>query len=41
MTLIFVQICGNLKDVAFKPSSEVISKRQRLVIPVEKSGGGV
>ncbi|KAG5644319.1 hypothetical protein DXG03_008677 [Asterophora parasitica] len=34
----FIEICGNLKEVAFEPT---ISKRERLRIPVEKSGGGV
>ncbi|KAF5377926.1 hypothetical protein D9615_006766 [Tricholomella constricta] len=35
----FIEICGNLKEVAFEPA--VITKRERLRIPVEKSGGGV
>jgi len=36
----FLEICGNLKEVAFAPSLPAL-KRRRLGIPVEKSGGGV
>ncbi|KAF8059578.1 FAD dependent oxidoreductase-domain-containing protein [Lyophyllum atratum] len=34
----FIEICGNLKDVAIAPTQQ---RRERLRIPVEKSGGGV
>ncbi|KAG6845059.1 hypothetical protein H0H87_001121 [Tephrocybe sp. NHM501043] len=34
----FIEICGNLKEVAFAPT---LNKHERLRIPVEKSGGGV
>ncbi|KAF8887091.1 DAO-domain-containing protein [Infundibulicybe gibba] len=34
----FLEICGNLKEVAFALPA---SKQERLSIPVEKSGGGV
>ncbi|KAJ7611615.1 FAD dependent oxidoreductase-domain-containing protein [Roridomyces roridus] len=34
----FLEICGNLKEVTLAPKP---TKRQRLAIPVEKSGGGV
>ncbi|KIJ64594.1 hypothetical protein HYDPIDRAFT_132623 [Hydnomerulius pinastri MD-312] len=37
----FVEICGNLKDVALVPVATKKSKDQRKRIPVEKSGGGV
>ncbi|KAJ3491154.1 hypothetical protein NLJ89_g11367 [Agrocybe chaxingu] len=33
----FIEICGNLKEVSFTPSSAT----SRMTIPVEKSGGGV
>jgi len=34
----FVEICGNLKEVAF---AAVPGKQERIRIPVEKSGGGI
>lgn len=36
----FVEVCGNLKEVALLPVQKN-KKRERLRIPVEKSGGGV
>lgn len=35
------QICAELKDVSFAPVSRASSKKLRVAIPVEKSGGGV
>ncbi|KAF8157831.1 FAD dependent oxidoreductase-domain-containing protein [Crassisporium funariophilum] len=35
----FIEVCGNLKEVAFTPSPK--TRRARRPIPVEKSGGGV
>jgi hypothetical protein len=37
----FFKICAELKDVSFVPVSRAVSKKLRLAIPVEKSGGGV
>jgi glycerol-3-phosphate dehydrogenase len=37
----FVEICGNLKEVAFATVFDVPVKGERLRIPVEKSGGGI
>ncbi|KAF9459214.1 FAD dependent oxidoreductase-domain-containing protein [Collybia nuda] len=34
----FVEVCGNLKEIAFSPAP---GKQERLSIPVEKSGGGI
>ncbi|KAJ3539501.1 hypothetical protein NMY22_g4709 [Coprinellus aureogranulatus] len=36
----FIEICGNLKDVAIAPTASFV-KPERSRIPVEKSGGGV
>ncbi|PFH49510.1 hypothetical protein AMATHDRAFT_147584 [Amanita thiersii Skay4041] len=42
----FLEICGNVKEIAFAPVTGTLSgtgstNRERLRIPVEKSGGGV
>ncbi|GLB40496.1 putative FAD-dependent glycerol-3-phosphate dehydrogenase family protein [Lyophyllum shimeji] len=36
----FIEICGNLKEVVLAPAT-TSARRERLRIPVEKSGGGV
>ncbi len=36
-----VQICAELREVAFAPAPGTKGKTERLRIPVEKSGGGV
>ncbi|KAF8626887.1 hypothetical protein AX15_004647 [Amanita polypyramis BW_CC] len=36
----FLEICGNVKEIAFSPTRTAVRK-ERLRIPVEKSGGGV
>ncbi|TFK26905.1 DAO-domain-containing protein [Coprinopsis marcescibilis] len=39
---VFIEVCGSLKDVAVRPGeSESEKGRERVRIPVEKSGGGV
>ncbi|KAI0715670.1 DAO-domain-containing protein [Cerioporus squamosus] len=37
----FVEICAELREVAFAPAPGTKGKTERLRIPVEKSGGGV
>ena len=40
--LVYLKICGNLKEVALEPTPALIKgRRTRRSIPVEKSGGGV